>query len=1214
MPHIFIKTSGASGTDGNGNPVYAWKQQNQNTIGVFVDLTNGLAGTTTSTPAYMADLSANVPDGTICEAVIHYGGWLISWPIGLRSCVIHVTPGTNTIAAWNSGTAYVKGNVVSLTSMGVTTNYYCILAHTNHTPPNATYWTVASPGGMFAAYLTALVNGLWTDGAAMVSREENGATVVKPGRYTAVYEENEAGVGVWAFNGFRPLSLMNTVYAVLPATNPTGLPDEPALVEYTGSAPAYDPTLTYQAGEQVAYTNGNEYISLTYTNIGNTPSSSPSNWSNLGGTVGFGPQWIVIPAASEYSAGIITIIAQIIEGAKDFLQTVSVGTKTGATYSYVNVTDTYAAFTNYLSDVWGIGTSGVTGTVNSTGATWLLDADHVTGTDSTAVFALAAAGASGVNPGTSKWSVSNFAAYGYGTSGSNLPWRIDPTSASGTDVSGNTYSISATAATGTYSPSMGVNLTYNLTGAYLRCYSSSGAADSAFEIAGNGIGFGDNTNVLPGGVAGSPGMLFFENCGGGAGPPDSTWSITSTDGANGSASLHLIAPTTSSGDSVVLALDLGSLIGSGGGKAWPCYGALGITGVWTAGVGPVGSPTSIGPNAQAAGGLIVSAGSGLWGLADGGTGSDLSATGPGLLIQGTTGANLSVSSYLDPVYGGLGLDASAATVGTAPLISSTGTFSMLPIVSTGSGAPGGAGQKGQIYFDTTALALYFGGSWLGPYALGGSATITTPDTNVQTAPFTFAGGGSIAITGDGSATVTLALVNDATPTASQYYGTDAGSTLGYYNLPSGGSSTITTPDSNVQTSPFTFTDSNGITITGDGVSTVNIALAIPVTVPRGGSGLTTWTAHGVPIGNGTSAPNFAGPATAGDLFLAQGASADPAFYALSGDATITSGGALTVVGLQGNPVTSGTPTTGYALCWNGSAWAPAASPVGSLAIGDPVTSGTNWNVLSLDGSANLSQIAPSTAGDVLTSNGASAAATFQALPTPYAFALGSPVGSGTNYNILSIDGSANVSEISPSTGGYVLTSNGTSAAATFQALPAQPTFANSLVVSGGGGGTVTLVNDASGPGNNQSYRTNGSGTRGWMNPLAFGDPLGGSFVNFNILSLDGSANLSQIAPGVSSGYVLTSNGTATAATFQNPASLLSGLYDAAGSAAAAQAASDPAGSAAAAQSNAEAYSAGTPGNWASPPPTTNASAEDRLAAWIAANSTVFGTLGITTSP
>jgi len=47
-------------------------------------------------------------------------------------------------AAWSGATAYVIGDVV--VSGGV--NYYCILGHTNHVPPNATYWYALS-GNIF---------------------------------------------------------------------------------------------------------------------------------------------------------------------------------------------------------------------------------------------------------------------------------------------------------------------------------------------------------------------------------------------------------------------------------------------------------------------------------------------------------------------------------------------------------------------------------------------------------------------------------------------------------------------------------------------------------------------------------------------------------------------------------------------------------------------------------------------------------------------------------------------------------------------------------------------------------------------------------------------------------------------------------------------------------------------------------------------------------
>jgi hypothetical protein len=67
-----------------------------------------------------------------------------------------------------------------------------------------------------------------------------------------------------------------------------------------------------------------------------------------------------------------------------------------------------------------------------------------------------------------------------------------------------------------------------------------------------------------------------------------------------------------------------------------------------------------------------------------------------------------------------------------------------------------------------------------------------------------------------------------------------------------------------------------------------------VTVAQGGTGTNTLTAHAVVLGNGTSAPAFATIGTSGRLLIDQGAAADPSFNAMSGDATITNAGVLTI--------------------------------------------------------------------------------------------------------------------------------------------------------------------------------------------------------------------------------------------------------------------------------------------------------------------------------
>lgn len=51
-------------------------------------------------------------------------------------------------------------------------------------------------------------------------------------------------------------------------------------------------------------------------------------------------------------------------------------------------------------------------------------------------------------------------------------------------------------------------------------------------------------------------------------------------------------------------------------------------------------------------------------------------------------------------------------------------------------------------------------------------------------------------------------------------------------------------------------------------------------VAHGGTALGTWTAHGIPAGNTTSAPNFIAPGATGTVLTGQGASADPVFGTL----------------------------------------------------------------------------------------------------------------------------------------------------------------------------------------------------------------------------------------------------------------------------------------------------------------------------------------------
>jgi hypothetical protein len=67
-------------------------------------------------------------------------------------------------------------------------------------------------------------------------------------------------------------------------------------------------------------------------------------------------------------------------------------------------------------------------------------------------------------------------------------------------------------------------------------------------------------------------------------------------------------------------------------------------------------------------------------------------------------------------------------------------------------------------------------------------------------------------------------------------------------------------------------------------------------VTRGGTGVSNPTAHAVYVGAGSSAMTSVGVGTSGQVLIGQGASADPAWEALTGDVTIANTGATTLVG------------------------------------------------------------------------------------------------------------------------------------------------------------------------------------------------------------------------------------------------------------------------------------------------------------------------------
>lgn len=86
--------------------------------------------------------------------------------------------------------------------------------------------------------------------------------------------------------------------------------------------------------------------------------------------------------------------------------------------------------------------------------------------------------------------------------------------------------------------------------------------------------------------------------------------------------------------------------------------------------------------------------------------------------------------------------------------------------------------------------------------------------------------------------------------------------------------------------------------------TLNISsiIAIPITVPNGGTGRSSLTAHSVLIGEGVSPVGFSGPGSVNTFLQGQGASSDPIFSTIPNAAldnssvTLNSGNNITVTG------------------------------------------------------------------------------------------------------------------------------------------------------------------------------------------------------------------------------------------------------------------------------------------------------------------------------
>ena len=192
----------------------------------------------------------------------------------------------------------------------------------------------------------------------------------------------------------------------------------------------------------------------------------------------------------------------------------------------------------------------------------------------------------------------------------------------------------------------------------------------------------------------------------------------------------------------------------------------------------------------------------------------------------------------------------------------------------------------------------------------------------------------------------------------------------------GGSVTLSMANTSLTVSAGTGLTGGGTVALGGSVS---LGLSSPVSVANGGTGLATLTAHAVMLGEGTSNVAFASIGTAGRVLVDQGSGADPAFKAISGDATLSSAGAVVNVNVNGVAYPASPATNTVPVVTGSNTVTYETVPVAAGGTGD--ASFTAYSVIcggTTTTGALQSVASVGTSGQVLTSNGAGALPTFQA--------------------------------------------------------------------------------------------------------------------------------------------------------------------------------------------------------------------------------------------
>lgn len=288
----------------SGTGFYGWVEAIPVGYATFEDNEYGLTGTVTQSPLYQANGKLLADNGyvRIKRAFYHEDlEWVyvtdsLTSTGGGGSGITHVNGETgpevriglgrsgtgpnlgSTAAAWSSSVAYQVGDVVSLSG----DNYYCILANTNHTPPNATYWTLTTEDLIVANLPDASDTSRGQVNLLPAQQFGGSSSEIKytPGTFGAgqfrICQGNPVGAGgtfvsvdSWNWTGISPTSTVNPGFQITYTSAPNH-------VSYnTNGIGTYNQNHTYEFGECVAF-EGYIYSALTSVPMGSYPSPSIS--------------------------------------------------------------------------------------------------------------------------------------------------------------------------------------------------------------------------------------------------------------------------------------------------------------------------------------------------------------------------------------------------------------------------------------------------------------------------------------------------------------------------------------------------------------------------------------------------------------------------------------------------------------------------------------------------------------------------------------------------------------------------------------------------------------------------------------------------------------------------------------------------------------------------------------------------------------------------